>query len=287
MSLRNLEINGERLDASEISATTSSLRREREAAGESVSLADRLALQDEAIEILIDRTLVIQEAQKLGLVPTESDLSQALAETAKRYDGIAGCRAGADTPEVRADLRRRLTVDCVLEHWRLAVASPRADEIRSYYSKNKEQFYTPEMIHASHFVRACADGANSEAKAPEAEVNEFRRQALAGEAFASLATQRSDCPENGGDLGWFARGVMVEEFDAVVFHSPVNELTPVFRTAFGFHFALVHERRPAGIRPFSEVRRQAERTLWLMKQDREVGRRLAGLRERATVKVIR
>jgi parvulin-like peptidyl-prolyl isomerase len=167
-------------------------------------------------------------------------------------------------------------VDRILDRWRAAVRAPGAEELRNYYRRNKEQFYTPELIHASHFVSEC-----------ESEVQRAYERVLAGEDFAAVAGDCSDCPENGGDLGWFERGVMVEDFDRAVFTSAVKPLTAIFQTVFGFHFAIVHEHRPEGIRPFDELRSEVARSLLLAKQDREVGRQLAELRAQAVIKVIR
>jgi parvulin-like peptidyl-prolyl isomerase len=274
--LKKIEINGELLDSAEVRTRASELRREREASGLALDLEQRLALQEEALEILVDRTLLLQEARRLGLAPGESEVAKLLQEVAGRFDGVAGCRAGMDTPESREDLSRRVMVDRILDRWRAVVRAPGAEELRSYYRRNKEQFYTPELIHASHFVRAC-----------ESEVQRAYERVLAGEDFAAVATDCSDCPENGGDLGWFERGVMVEDFDRTVFTSPVNQLTAIFQTVFGFHFAVVHERRPEGIRAFDGVRPELARSLLLAKQDREVGRQLAEMRARAVIKVIR
>jgi parvulin-like peptidyl-prolyl isomerase len=274
--LKKIQINGELLDPAEVRARASELRREREAAGLELDLEQRLALQEEALEILVDRTLLVQAARRLGLAPGESEIAKLLQEVAGRFDGVAGCRAGMDTPESREDLSRRVMVDRILDRWRASVRAPGAEELRSYYRRNKEHFYTPELIQASHFVRSC-----------ESAVQRAYERVLAGEDFAAVAADCSDCPENGGDLGWFGRGVMVEDFDRAVFISPVNQLTAVFRTVFGFHFAVVHERRPEGIRPFDEVRPEVARSLLLAKQDREVGRQLAEMRARAVIKVIR
>ena len=76
-----------------------------------------------------------------------------------------------------------------------------------------------------------------------------------GEPFAAVADRYSDCKGNGGDLGSFERGVMVEEFDNVVFAMKPGERSPIFRTPFGFHIAEVRSRQPGGgIADLREVR---------------------------------
>jgi len=66
-----------------------------------------------------------------------------------------------------------------------------------------------------------------------------------GEDFATLAEELSKDPgsaELGGDLGWFARGQMVPEFEEVAFSLEPGEFSAVVETPFGFHIILVEER---------------------------------------------
>jgi parvulin-like peptidyl-prolyl isomerase len=109
-------------------------------------------------------------------------------------------------------------------------------------------------------------------------------QIAGGEDFGRVALLHSDCPENRGDLGWFASGVMVNQFDDLVFAAPLDELTPVFRAEFGFHFAIVHAKKTAGIRSFDEVISAIENSLWLARQDWEVGRALSTLQAKAVIR---
>lgn len=61
-----------------------------------------------------------------------------------------------------------------------------------------------------------------------------------GANFVGKAKQLSQCPsgKNGGDLGSFARGAMVKEFDAVAFELAPGELSEVVKTKFGYHILL-------------------------------------------------
>ena len=55
---------------------------------------------------------------------------------------------------------------------------------------------------------------------------------------------------------------MVEEFDDAVFPLAAGEVSPIFRTPFGFHIAKVYERRLAHTPSLNEVRSQLEDTIW-------------------------
>lgn len=66
-----------------------------------------------------------------------------------------------------------------------------------------------------------------------------------GEDFANLARQFSidGSRDSGGDLGWFGRGVMVEEFEKAAFALQPGQLSGVVKTMFGYHILKVEERR--------------------------------------------
>ena len=65
-----------------------------------------------------------------------------------------------------------------------------------------------------------------------------------GEDFAEIARIHSNCPSKaqGGDLGKFGPGMMVKEFDEVVFSADVNSLQGPVKTQFGYHLLQVTSR---------------------------------------------
>ncbi len=83
----------------------------------------------------------------------------------------------------------------------------------------------------------------AEAKAKSLELRERVRK---GEGFRALAILYSEDPgssKKGGELGFFKRGMMVPEFDAIAFRLEEDSVSPVFESAFGFHFMQMIERR--------------------------------------------
>jgi parvulin-like peptidyl-prolyl isomerase len=133
---------------------------------------------------------------------------------------MAGCRAGAASVDLRAEVERRLRLDRLMDRWFSALRPPQLEDIRGYYKQNREAFRSPEMVRVSHIVKNVAEGDDS--YAAEETMIRARELLLAGAAFAEVARGNSDCLEKGGDLGYFPRGVMVEEFDSVVFSAPVG-----------------------------------------------------------------
>lgn len=65
-----------------------------------------------------------------------------------------------------------------------------------------------------------------------------------GEDFAAVAAKHSKCPsgKSGGDLGEFSPGMMVKEFDKVVFSGNVGEIYGPIQTQFGYHLIEILSR---------------------------------------------
>jgi peptidyl-prolyl cis-trans isomerase C len=82
----------------------------------------------------------------------------------------------------------------------------------------------------------------------------------AGADFEKIAREQSADPGSapkGGDLGYFTQGKMVPEFQAAVdaLKNP-GDLSPVVRTAFGFHIIRLEDRKPGRLQSFDEVKDQ-------------------------------
>ena len=77
-------------------------------------------------------------------------------------------------------------------------------------------------------------------------LNGYRERILKGDKFSTLATLYSEdeaSAKKGGELGFFSRGFMVSEFEAVAFTLREGEVSPVFESKFGFHIIQMIERR--------------------------------------------
>ncbi len=90
-------------------------------------------------------------------------------------------------------------------------------------------------IHACHIL------VKTDKKAKEI----MERLAKGGESFSEMARKYSTCPssKSGGDLGWFAKGKMVPEFEKAAFEGEKGKLIGPVKTKFGYHIIRVVEKR--------------------------------------------
>lgn len=80
--------------------------------------------------------------------------------------------------------------------------------------------------------------------ATEEKCTELKNEIIAGADFGDIARKNSTCPSSsqGGDLGEFGPGMMVPEFDEVVFSAPIKEVQGPVKTQFGYHLLEVTKR---------------------------------------------
>jgi parvulin-like peptidyl-prolyl isomerase len=161
------------------------------------------------------------------------------------------------------------------------IAPPRNKDVVEYYRQHRENMVIPEAVRATHIIKN-VDETNSEETALGA-IRAAEDRIKAGEKFEVVADELSDCPGNGGDLGWFPRGQMVPEFESVVFAMKPGEISPIFRTTFGFHIAKVYGHADERMATLEEARTQIEKHLLTEKHQKALERLCDHLRARATV----
>lgn len=96
-------------------------------------------------------------------------------------------------------------------------------------------------VHLGHVLvqwegvnRSAATRTQDEARAI---IDEAKARLAAGEPLATVAAELSDGPSGvrGGDLGWFQKGQMTDDFDEVAFKLKRGEISPVVESAAGYH----------------------------------------------------
>lgn len=131
------------------------------------------------------------------------------------------------------------------------------EDLEKYYQDNISSYRTNvARRRASHILVEFGDDED----AAKAKAEQLLVRVRGGEDFAAVAAEASDdtfSGENGGDLDWFERGVMGDEFDEAVFAlANVNDISEVFRTESGFHIAKLTGDEPESIKPFADVKEE-------------------------------
>ena len=164
----------------------------------------------------------------------------------------------ANTPEMQAALR--IARDRILSDAWLAridaqhqITDPAAEKLaRNVYRAEPNRFMNKEQVRVRHILVA---GTTLESRA---QAEKLLDELKAGADFAKLAEASSadkSSAARGGDLGFFQTGRMVPAFEQAAFAlEKPGQLSGVVETQFGYHVMKLEERKPAGVRPFEEVR---------------------------------
>jgi len=121
-------------------------------------------------------------------------------------------------------------------------------EIETYYLEHKDQFKTDQSANLSYvfFEKKASQSDEEESKK---KLMEIKNDILQGDDFAELAKDYSEdktSAENGGDLGWFGKGMMVPAFEQAAFSLKPGEVSDPVKTEFGWHLIKVTDRRTEG-----------------------------------------
>jgi len=130
------------------------------------------------------------------------------------------------------------------------------------YEDRIDSFGLPEERRARHIlVEAGDDASEADIEVARTKAADLLARVKAGESFETLAKENSDdagSAIDGGDLGFFGRGMMVTAFDDVTFEMQVGDVSDLVKTPFGFHIIKLEEIREDSTKPFSEVRDDIE-----------------------------
>ena len=227
------------------------------------------ALQDNAIQNLIDRVLIIKDFQKDDKkhVPQSFVDNQIAEELTDQFDNdrskfLAYLRARGTTMR---DYRKETEEDIIYnymmhqQHKSQSIVSP--VRIEQYYKENKDRFYQDDSVHLRLIQLTRTPGETDGALKGQADSILLRLRS--GEKFEDLAKEYSSDSRHakGGDWGWMKRSDLKPEFSEPLFAVKKGECSEPVVLPEGCFLLYADDRKYAGIQPLDEVRDQIERIL--------------------------
>ena len=230
---------------------------------------------------LIDNEILMQRAEKLGLLATDDEVNAKLAEikapfSQEDFDKRMAAR-GITLADFKADLRRSITVEKVLNKEVTSKINITDDDITSYYNEHKAEFNLIEQqYHLAQILvttqpnpqaRNVANKAQNDAEARK-KIQMIENRLDSGEDFASVAMNFSEQPEtaqNGGDLGFIPESSLKSDktaFDAISKLKPgqysavLVVADPNSHQIFGYRVVRLISKEAAGQRELKDPRVQ-------------------------------
>ncbi len=250
------------------------------------------ALQDNVLQDLIDRVLMVKEFYKdeKRKVPA-SYVDNAIAETIiSEFDGdrskfLAYLRSrGISQKDYRKETEENMIFQYMRQQQRKSANTVSPVKIQAFYDENKERFTQEDAAHLRliQFTR----GADDTDDTLRAKAGDVIKQLKAGGSFADLARLYSQDSRRtkGGDWSWQRRSDLRKEFSDVIFTLEKGQSSEPIIVPEGAFILYVEERKHAGLVPLDEARDQIERMLVQQNARQATERWLERLRRNGYVK---
>ena len=212
---------------------------------------------------MVDQRLLVQKAKELHLKIDE----QAIKDYAERY--IKQIKSQYPTEaDFQADLAKmRMTQSELQKHFEDQIkdnalseqliekhisARVRVEEseMQEFYKTSKDTLAVKPVSWQLRLLVREVMPSDESVEAARASIDSLYQRLMVGDSFVKLAKQSSDCAsaEQGGDLGFFKRGMMVKAFEDAAFKMSVGETSEVVESQFGFHIIRLTEKRGDEVR---------------------------------------
>src|SRR5271154_1837473 len=238
---------------------------------------DQMMIQKlEVLRNLIDSEIMLQRAEKLGLMATDTDVEAKITEfkspfTQEEFQKQLAARK-MTLDDLKAQLKRELSVQKLINKEITSHISISDKDVSDFYNANKSSFNFPEpQIHMAQIVVTPLPDANVRNLKNDKAQNDDQAQKKIhmlearvhqGEDFGMLAQNFSEDPQsapNGGDLGFVPESALEKvnpELRKAIQAASPGQITSVVRTAEGYRVFKIYSKEPAGQRELTDPRVQ-------------------------------
>lgn len=315
-----LIINGQEIDDSIIEQEFANIKASYESAPGAGCMCDRdEEFREMARDNIVARVLLTQEAERLAVPVSAAEIEAEFDRLKEQHGGedamyFALGTTAEHADELKEQIVLHLRVQKLLSDIYADVADPDDEQVQLYYEQNPDRYMTAEQVRASHILKQTPQVEHREATYQQ--LREIREQLLAGADFEQLARQFSDAVKDeddeadeaedveqasaadeepddeddarsdGIDLGYFARGEIMEEFEIVAFSLRTGEISPVFMSPYGLHLMKVTDRQDPQLIPLDEVIDDVRDDLLNERRNEVLSEHVAELEAEAVIELI-
>lgn len=231
-----------------------------------VSDEEAVVLKKQILESLINQELLFQECQKNRIAADEQSVAASLSELKAEFESDDEYKQALKDANMQEEewvnyIRKSMAINELVATQITQHVTVTEEESKAYYDSSPDEFARTEKVRASHILVLVAQDAGEAKKvAAREELVGIQKKIQAGEDFATIAKESSDCPsaQNGGDLGYFERGNKVQAFEDAAFSMNIGDVSDIVETQYGYHLIKVTDKIEAGIIAYEAVRSDLE-----------------------------
>jgi peptidyl-prolyl cis-trans isomerase SurA len=210
-----------------------------------------VSLNRQVLELMINKSILRQQADSRGVVITDTQLNSTLQNMARRNQmnltqfRSALINSGIDYNSFRQEIRDELAINHIKNQYALQNVDVSDQEVEDFLARNSEN-NNAEEYKLSHILIALPDAASSEqvSKARES-IEKIKQDIQQGADFAQQASEFSAGGNalQGGDLGWRKLAEIPSLFANIIPKMKIGAISEVLRSASGFHIVRLDEKR--------------------------------------------
>lgn len=246
--------------------------------GRLVKSSEYPALREKILENIIERLLILQEAEKQGVSVKENAVDDKMWEFLKLFPSQKHYLElledfGLTEEQIRFFARRGLVVNKYLDQKFDAKAEVSDAEARQFYDNTPDSFTQPPVVKVRHILIRPEDGSKVARKKAKKKAKKILKNLRQGAEFAPLAREVSDCPSSGrgGDLGYLAKGdlekSMLKSVEDMAFSLSIGQVSGIVESKYGYHIVEVMDKRPETLVLFEQVKDDLKSKMKAAKKD--------------------
>ena len=238
---------------------------------------DQVMIQKmEILRTMIDRKIMLQRAEKLGLMAVDSDVDTKVSEfkapyTQEEFQKQLTAKK-MSVEDLRSQIRIDLSIEKLINKEITSQINISDKDVTEFYAGNKASFNLAEpQVHMAQILVTSAPDANVRNLKNDKSQNDdqakkkmqlIEQRIRNGEDFSMLAQNYSEDPNsapNGGDLGYIAQSSLEQaniELRKLVMQMPPGSVSSVLRTQEGYRILKVISKEPAGQRDLNDPKVQ-------------------------------
>jgi len=239
--------------------------------------------QQEGIDKLIERKLLVDEANDKGLIVNKEAVDQRLQELKDYYGSDlrfheALSKDGMTVTDLINTITNQIKAQSIIDMEIKSKIFINPREVTSYYQEHTEQFFKPERVDLQSIFIPYEDDKDSAIQQAD-EISKLLK--APGANFSDLAKQHSQAPS----IGIIARGQFLPAIESAVFDLAEGEISEPIKTEAGLYILKVMEKYPEQQAPLDEVRDSISNFLFRQKFNERVSVWLDELKSRAYIEI--
>jgi len=247
---------------------------------------------EEALEMMIDEKLQVQQGKKMGFEVDDITVDAAINNIEKKNSLGEGQLAimleseGKSMEAYKSNIRDQILVSKITRFEMGSRVAVSQRQIEKYYYDNQKEFWESGKVRVKHILILFEKGASEVIrKKKNKEIKRILTEIKEGKDFEEAAVEYSEdvSASMGGDVGFVAKGQMVPEFEKAVYRLKEGEISDVVETKYGYHIIKVEKIQKGRTLPFKEVEIKVKNILVRGKQKSAFNNWMTELRESAFI----